>query len=84
MSERITIISGNPDTPVPGSERAWCHICAGEVWISPSAIEQVPDPDDREIVCIDCTDGYLDLHPDSELLPPTQRQLDELREAGLL
>lgn len=81
--DRPVVICGFTDRPpsVDGARRAYCELCAEEVWLSPSSLAIAPN---IMIVCGECAPGIMMLDANPQFMPMTPQQAAELRRAGLI
>jgi len=66
----ITICMPTADLPqehVPGSVARWCEMCAGEIWVSPTALER-QETEGTTLVCSPCGYGMIEASPVAELI----------------
>ena len=64
-------------SPVAGSTREHCEICATEVWLSPAS--RAAGGGEPLVLCIECAPGVMATEQQVIVLQPTAEQLDELR-----
>lgn len=71
---------------VPACKRDKCSVCEKEIWISPSSVEMMQYRKIDRLLCVHCAaEEYQKMSEedkrDMRVEKPTQRQMDELREA---
>jgi ribosome-binding protein aMBF1 (putative translation factor) len=69
-------------SPSSGSTREYCELCAEEVWASPGSIDYAGSHGRARVmfVCTECGEGLIAADSRAIVMPPSPRQLAELRE----
>lgn len=83
--ERIAIVCMSTDGYAPrvaGSTRAYCSVCAAEVWVAPSSREVADAARDPMFLCVDCAPGVMATEANPIVEPISAAQRAELRALG--
>jgi hypothetical protein len=65
---------------VPGSTQKKCSSCGIAIWVSPATLSSVAKFPKYRFLCVECLAKEA-AEDKPEFLPPSQQQLDELRQA---